>query len=159
MFSCEQISHESPEDGGREKIEHAHPDKKAAIDPGLFPWRRDAHEEKENDEINDEETVSNRDESPSRHPRHNRREECVGGNHGDQDYGEHPPKVLEIVGADVIANRADDVVTGENDEEKNKAEPERAELIRLNVNDFGKELLQYEIVGRLSETAIVLNGV
>ena len=38
-------------------------------------------------------------------------------------------------------------------------EPERAELVRLNVNDFGKELFQYEIVGRLCETAIVLNGV
>ncbi len=73
------------------------------------------------------------------HAGHDRGEERVRDNHGEQNDREHPPQVFEVARADVVANRADDVIPGEDDEEEYKAEPERAGLFRFYVNDFGKK--------------------
>src|SRR5437762_8254850 len=74
--------------------------------------------------------------------------------HDDQRRCEHPGQCFEpIAGRDGVANRFHDVVGGEDNEMKRKAEPESAGLVRFYVDDLGKELFQYEIVGRLCETA------
>ena len=159
LFGREQIGHERPENRGGEKVEHAYPNEKGDIDPPLLSRRHEAHEDEKDDEIKNEETVGDRDEPAPWHAGHDRREERVRDNHGEQNDREHPPQVFEVARADVVANRADNVIPGEDDEEEHKAEPERADFVRLNVDDFGKELFQYEIAGRLCETAIVLNGV
>src|SRR6266850_6219828 len=129
LFGREQIGHERPENRGGEKVEHAYPNEKGDIDPPLLSRRHEAHEDEKDNEIKNEETVGDRDEPAPWHAGNDRGEERVRDNHGEQNDREHPPQVFVIIGADVIANRADNVIPGEDDEEEHKADPERERRI------------------------------
>src|SRR5207247_3839786 len=132
----EEVRHESPEDGRGEEIEHADPDKKASIYPRLFSRRHELHQHEENNQVQDEKAVGDRNEFPTRHTRNDHGEERVRDNHCDEDDGEHPPKVFELRRAEVIANRPSHVIAGENNEEQNETQPKRPHFVRFYVNDL-----------------------
>ena len=126
----------------------------------MLGWRARSHQHEKERQIENEKSIGERNEFSPRHPSDNGSEERIGDQHGHQCGGKHPRQRLQsIARGDAVADRAHDVVTGEDQEMKKKAKKQCAELVRLNVNDFGKELFQYEIVGRLCETAILLSGV
>jgi hypothetical protein len=50
-----------------------------------------------------------------------------------------------VVRADVIAHWFDNVVTAEDHEIENEAEPECANFIRPNVNDFGEDAFHQKL--------------
>src|SRR5439155_1201900 len=112
---------------------------KASINPRLLSRRRELHQHEENNQVQDEKAVGNRNKSTPRHPRDDGGEDRVCEDHRDENNGEHPPQVFEISGTDVIANWPDHIVTSENDEKENETEPERADFLRFYVNDVAKE--------------------
>src|SRR2546430_7124122 len=82
---------------------------------------------------------SDRNKSPSRHPRHDGGKKRVRENHRDEHDGEHPPEIFELLRADVIAYRPDHVIAGQDNKKETESEPERADFVRFYINDFGKE--------------------
>src|ERR1041384_27090 len=135
LLGCEQVGHESPKDGGREKIEDADPDKEASINPRLLSRRHVLHQREENNQIQNEKPISDRNKSPPRHPRDDGGKERVRDDHRHQNNGEHPPKILDLLRADVIADRPDHIIAGEDEKKKNNPEPHRAKLVRANIDN------------------------
>jgi hypothetical protein len=104
----------------------------------LVPRRHVLHQHEENNQVHDEESVGDRNELPPRHARDDHREQRVGGDHRHQNHGEHPPQIFVTGGADVVANRSDHVVPGQHDKKEKETKPQRTDLVRPNINDFGK---------------------
>src|SRR2546430_1528896 len=135
----EYVRHESPEDRRGEEIEHADPDKKASINPRLFSRRHELHQHEENNQVQDKKAVGDRNEFPTRHARNDHGEERVRDKHRDEDNGEHPPKVFELRRADVITNRPNHVITGQDNEEQNETQPKRPHFVWFYVDNFGEK--------------------
>src|SRR6266568_1234814 len=141
LLWCENVSHERPKHCCGEKIEDADPDEKYGRKNRAFlrGWHR-AHEEEEKKKIRDGETIRDRNKPPPRHARDNGGIERVRDQHADQRAGVHPRQIFNAaVGADLIADWPDDVITAENDKVENERTPERADLLRLYVNDLGED--------------------
>src|SRR5207245_5412716 len=119
----------------------------------LLSRRHVLHQPEENYQVQDEKPVGDRNKSPPRHRRNDGGEERVREDHRDEDNGEHPPKIFELGRADVIANRPDHVIAGEQDKKENEAQPESADFLRFYVNDLGEELFQARLCQAASTSA------
>jgi len=63
--------------------------------------------------------------------------------HADQRARVHPRQIFyAAVGADLIADRPNDVITAENDKVENECQQQRVDLVRLYINDFRKNAFQ-----------------
>src|SRR5437762_6323328 len=141
LIGAEYIGHERPEDGKDEKVESAaDPNEESRPDPKLCSVAQIAHRQIKDGEIENKKTVSNREEMESRHTSDDGREGSVGDKRNEQCASEHPPEILDaVVRANVITYWFDDVVTAKDHEIKDEAQPQRANLVRLYVNDFGED--------------------
>src|SRR6266550_3989092 len=139
LLDGKQIGHECPKDGRIEQIEDADPDVQGSTDPDLLRGRARPHENEEEHEIENEKSVGERDKLSPRHTRDYGREEGIGDQHRHECGTEHPRQRFQSVpGGDAVANRPHNVVAGENQKMKNEPEPERANLVRLYVNNLGE---------------------
>src|SRR5215469_18247133 len=123
LFVREQVGHESPKNCSGKKIEDTNPNEKTDLDPCLLSRRYEAHQQKKNNEIRNEEAVGDGNKSSARHARDNCGEERISHEHRQQYNREHPPQVFGIIGADIVADRPNHVIAGENNEKENEAEP------------------------------------
>ena len=81
------------------------------------------HQDVKNDEVRHEKTVGDRDEPSPRHARDDGGEESIREQHRHQRAGVHPRQSFDAArGSDVVANRADDVITAKDDEVENESE-------------------------------------
>ena len=108
------------------------------------------HQHEKNNQVHGEEPVGDRNEFPPRHARDDHREQRVGGDHRHQNYSEHPPQIFEAGGADVVANRSDHVIAGQHDKKENEAKPQRTNLVRFYVIDFGEDSIHLNDEARMS---------
>ena len=139
---CENVSHERPKHCCGEKIEDADPDEKYGRKNHAFLrcWHP-THEKEENKKVRNGETVRDRNKSSPRHTRDDDGIKRVSDQHTDQRAGVHPRQIFNAaVGADLIADWPDNVITAENDKVEDKCQPECANLVRLYVNDFGEDV-------------------
>ena len=136
MFIGKNVGHELPENANDKKIEDADPDEKTACQPGLLPgWDR-AHQNVKNDQIGDEESIGDRNESSPRHARDNGREEHVRDQHRHQCAGVHPRQFFDTsFRADIVADGANDIIAAENDEVEKEPEPQCAQLVGTHIDN------------------------
>jgi hypothetical protein len=92
------------------------------------------------EQVRDEEAVTDGEKFPARHARDGGGEGGVREQRHDQRAGEHPGEILDSPRRrDVVANRADDVVTAEDDEVEKARCQERPDLVRPDVDGFLQE--------------------
>src|SRR5262249_40555554 len=141
LFHREQIGHERPEDRGVKQIENADPNKEAATNPNLLCFGTTSHCDKKESKDENEKSVSKRNKFSSRHPRHNCGERGVRDQHRNEGRGEHPWQCVHAATrANAVPNRLGDVVTGQDQKMKREPEPQRADFVRLYINDLRKKL-------------------
>src|SRR5207249_3386109 len=131
------------------------PNEESCPDPKLCIVAQVVHRQIKDGEIQNEKMVNDRDELASRHTRYDGREGSVGDKRNEQCASEHPPEILDaVVRADVIPHWFDDVVTAEDEKIKNEPKPERADLVRLCVNDFGEDAFHINDEARMSNDEV-----
>ena len=133
MLWCENVGHERPKHCCGEKIEDADPDEKYRRKNRAFLrcWHP-THEEEENKKVRDGETIRDRNKSSARHTRDDGGIKRVRDQHTDQRASVHPWQIFNAaVGADLIADWPDNVITAKNDKVEDKRQPERANFVWL----------------------------
>src|SRR5262249_40367920 len=120
-----------------------------ATNPYLLCRGTALHRDEKEREHDNEKPVSDRNKSSPRHPRHSRRESRVGAQHRDERRGEHPRQSIHVARANTVADWLGYVIAGQDQKMKKKPEPERADFVRLNVDNLGEEFFQ----ARLCQTA------
>src|SRR4029077_5993988 len=142
LLDREQVCHEGPEDGSVKEIEDAHPDKERSSDPDLLLRRAGPHQDEKKRKIKNEKPVGERDEPSARHARHDGSEHGISDQHGHERGRKHPRQCFKLIAArDAVADRAHDVIAGQNKKMEQEPEPQRANLVLLYVNDFGEKFL------------------
>ena len=129
LLGVEQVGHERPEDGDREQIEHADPDKKYARDDrGLDAERQQQPEQRQ---IGDKEMIDDGNEARARQFRHQRTVERLRDQQGDEGGGKQPRQVLDAAGdAHLVAQRPQHVIAGEQREEIGERPQRRRAFLR-----------------------------
>ena len=91
LLGAEQVGHERPEDGNREQIKHADPNKEHARDD----HRRDVERQQqpERGQMGDKEMIDDGNEPRARQLRHQRARERLRDNERDERRGEQPRQV------------------------------------------------------------------
>jgi hypothetical protein len=141
LLWCENVSHERPKHCCGEKIKNADPNEKYGRKDRAFlrSWHP-AHEEEEDEEIYDGETIRDRNKPPPRHARDDRGIKRVSDQHPGQCSGVHPRQIFNAaVGADLIADWPNNVIPAENDKVENERQEQRVKFVWPYVNDFREE--------------------
>jgi hypothetical protein len=159
LFWCENVSHERPKHCRGEKIEDTDPDKKYGRKNRAFlsGWHP-THEEEEKKKVRNGETIRDWDKLPPRHTRDDDRIERVRDQHADQRARVHPRQIFyAAVGADLIADRPDDVITAENDKIENERQQQGADLVRLHIDDFREDPFQYNSIRKAEDREFIFS--
>src|SRR4029077_15834609 len=83
----------------------------------------------------------------------------VGDEHANERGRVHPGQIFHAAGrTDFFTNRPQNVVTGKYDEVENEGKPKRAELVRLNIHDFGEDALHQKALSSRAHARDLTNA-
>jgi len=101
----------------------------------LLSGRERAHKNVKDDEIGSEKSIGDGDESSPRHARDDGGEERIGHEHGHKHSCDHPGEIFDpALGADIVSDRADDVIAAEDNEIEKEPEPHRPHFIGAHID-------------------------
>src|SRR5690606_21556561 len=118
-----------------EQIEDAEPDEKEAADPDALIRIGEGKQDEETDEVQNEEAIGDGNEAAARQARYESRIERMQDQRADKSAGEEKGEVLHAARqSHLVADRAQDVIGGEDQEEISGGKNEGGDLALADIN-------------------------
>src|SRR5207237_7050536 len=103
--------------------------------------------------------VGDRNKFPARHAGNDGGKERVPEQHGRERGSEQPGKIFASGRADLVADRADDVITAEDEEVENESKPKRADFVRANIDNLVEDAVYFCCLCHAARTSASCSGV